>query len=289
MREWEVQEGFPLIRKGGKTPGLGTGVVLLIQGGKGQEGAEENAAILAHLKSAGVTTVVMDLLPWEGDDPDAEEMASLLKAGSRKALRVADDLQTRGPEPVGLGLFGSGYGGAVALSVAGHRPEIVKAVVCRGSPAELTGDFFSKLETPILFLSGVALRGAEAGEPVAARASDAVLEMYAAALEGMSRESPFRHRLDPGPWFLFQEEGSSEEVTRDTWVWFQEHLFGGATPEGEDADSGDVEPWARLAGLNGEGGEGLGAEDTEKGKGEHGPRGGWGPENMPAFRLPPGD
>lgn len=230
----------------GLDPGRGTappqrhasGFVLFIRGASGDLDVKKDAGVLERLRRAGVHPLVLEVTPAEGRHPEPGEIVSSLDTGIRRALKLVDGLQREGEGPVGLGVFGSGFGGPVALSVAAHRPEVVKVVVCRGGPADLKGDLFSILQAPVLFFSEpVAKRKNGAAAVAEVKLRHPVLEMYGAALDGMTRMTSLEPRTDLGPWFLFQEEGSAEQVIRDAWVWFQEHLFSGEAWE-EDGSWG---------------------------------------------------
>lgn len=270
-------------------PAEGPWLVFLIQDSREEEVGNRNAEVLKRLRDLGAGTLVLNLLPDGREASDPEEIHALLQVGSRRAVELLDGLRAEGREPIRLGIFGSGFGGAVALKVAGERPGIVKAVVCTEGPGDPRKEFFSKLRIPTLFLSGptgngrgqgeeAAENGRGQGEEAASPLWNPVHEMYEAALAEMDSRISLDPCMERGSWLLFQEEGKAEEVTRDAWVWFQEHLF----PEGQPPDT---ETRARLGRThNARDVDADGPKWGQKGPGNRESP----PEDRLFLRLPPG-
>ena len=110
-------------------------------------------------------------------------------------------------------------GAAAALSAAGERPSVVRAVVSCGGRPDLAGDALAVVQAPTLFIVG--------------SADTTVLRLNQAALAQMHARA--RLARVPGATHLFEEQGALDEVASLAASWFLEHLAAVVRPAGDSA------------------------------------------------------
>ena len=205
-------------------PEQARGVVLFAHGSGSGRHSPRNRYVAAELNSAGLATVLTDLLTPAEEERDAFT-AELrfdigLLAGRLAALidGVAADERTAGPAgPAGLpiGLFGASTGAAAALVAAAARADSVRAVVSRGGRPDLAGEFLGRVRQPTLLIVG--------------ERDTVVIELNREAMERLAGEA--RLEIVPGATHLFEEPGALEHVARLARDWFLLHLK--PVPHGE--------------------------------------------------------
>ncbi|WP_100498949.1 phosphoribosyltransferase family protein [Geodermatophilus chilensis] len=188
------------------------GLVVFAHGTGSGRHSPRNRAVAEVLRSAGMATLLVDLLtPAEetarGPVFDVELLAGRLAAVAHWAAAQ--------PSCAGLplGYLGASTGAAAAL-VAAARDDAVRAVVSRGGRPDLAGPALADVRAPTLLVVG--------GH------DEQVLEL--------NREAQTRLRCTnrlavvPGASHLFEEPGTLQtaaELARD---WFAAHLAGAAPP-----------------------------------------------------------
>lgn len=185
-----------------------TGLVVFAHGSGSSRASPRNQAVATLLQSAGLATLLLDLLTVEEERRDAvtaehrfdiELLAERVLAAIEQSCR---DMQTAG---LPLGLFGASTGAAAALVAAAGRPDDVLAVVSRGGRPDLAGPMLSRVRAATLLVVG--------------EADTAVLELNREALSQL-REAQAHLEIVPGASHLFEEPGALSEVARLARDWF---------------------------------------------------------------------
>jgi len=187
------------------------GVVLFVHGSGSSRHSPRNRYVAGELQTAGLVTVLADLLTSEEERVDA--MTAKLRFDIRLlATRVgaltdwlADAEATSG---LGLGYFGASTGAAAALIGAAAHPDRVEAVVSRGGRPDLAGDDLPLVRQPTLLLVG--------GK------DDVVIDLNRRALQQLAGEA--RLEIVPDAGHLFEELGTLDQVARLARDWFVHHL-----------------------------------------------------------------
>lgn len=189
-------------------PAQASGLVIFAHGSGSGRFSPRNNAVATHLGSAGLGSLLLDLLTEdEAKDRrlvfDIPLLASRLEAAAYWALHE--------PRLVGihLGLFGASTGAAAALQVAASDPAI-RAVVSRGGRPDLALEVLPRVKAPTLLIVG--------------GADHQVIAMNRQALKAMVCEKEMI--LVPGATHLFEEPGALERVSELAKGWFLRHLGG---------------------------------------------------------------
>lgn len=194
-------------------PDDATGVVLFAHGSGSSRHSARNRFVARELQSAGLGTLLIDLLTLEEEAADRATahlrfdiglLAGRL-AGALAWLRARERTRT-----LPIGLFGASTGAGAALVAAADHPADVAAVVSRGGRPDLAGPALPRVLAPTLLVVG----GADT--PVIGVNQDAMRRMHArVALE-----------IVPGATHLFEEPGALEAVAWLARDWFLRHLAG---------------------------------------------------------------
>jgi putative phosphoribosyl transferase len=214
-----IEEALVRVSAGGVTlegnlavPDPAVGVVLFAHGSGRSRHRPRNQFVARQLESAGLATLLIDLLTAE--EERAERFTRHLRfdiglladrlAGATDWL--AYNLRTA---DLPIGYFGASTGGGAALVAAAERPERVAAVVSRGGRPDLAGESLPRVSAPTLLIVG--------GDDVP------VIDMNQWALDRLgSRVKELA--IVPGATHLFEEPGTLEEVARLAANWFIQHL-----------------------------------------------------------------
>lgn len=208
--EIELDDGARL--EGSLTiPAGATGLVLFAHGSGSSRHSPRNRFVAEVLQSAGLATLLFDLLTGEEEAVD-ERTGHLRFDVELLAGRVLGAaLATRElPETSALriGYFGASTGAAAALIAAARRPDLAEAVVSRGGRPDLAGAHLEQVRAPTLLLVG-----SEDTE---------VLALNRQALELL--RGPRQLAIVEGATHLFEEPGTLEEVARAASAWFVRYL-----------------------------------------------------------------
>lgn len=122
-------------------PPSARGVVMFAHGSGSSRFSPRNRRVAEGLQSAGLATVLLDLLTPEEEAEDrrtAQWRFNIPLLGQRLTGAV-DGLREEGigMASVSLGLFGASTGAAAALITASERPESIRALVSRGGRTDL--------------------------------------------------------------------------------------------------------------------------------------------------------
>lgn len=205
-------------------PAGARGVVPFAHGSGSSRHSPRNRFVARALQSAGLGTLLMDLLtpPEEAEDAYTRHIRFDIGLLAGRLVRAAEWLaerrETRG---LPIGCFGASTGAGAALVAAAGRPDLVAAVVSRGGRPDLAGDALAGVRAPTLLVVG--------GDDVP------VIELNRQAFDRLTAAEK-QMVIVPGASHLFEEPGTLEEVARLAAAWFEQHLTAG--PPGERATGG---------------------------------------------------
>jgi putative phosphoribosyl transferase len=187
------------------------GVVLFAHGSGSSRHSPRNRYVAEVLRSAGLGTLLIDLLTPEEEQVDLSTRQLRFDIGLlAERLVWATDWLKQEPETQGLkvGYFGASTGAGAALVAASQRPGEAGAVVSRGGRPDLAGEALPRVQAPTLLIVGGNDR--------------VVIELNKDAM----RQLRAVHELViiPGATHLFEERGALEEVARLARDWFLKYL-----------------------------------------------------------------
>ena len=188
-------------------PAHPSGIVLFAHGSGSSRLSPRNIAVARRLRSAGLATLLFDLLTPQ----EAEQRANVFEIPLlAKRLRAATDWVVTQPEVAGLapGYFGASTGAAAALVAAAAPGVPVGAVVSRGGRADLAGDALPAVRAATLLIVG--------------SRDDVVLELNRQAFRRLTCVK--RLVVISRATHLFEEPGTLEEAGRWAAEWFVEYL-----------------------------------------------------------------
>jgi dienelactone hydrolase len=188
-------------------PAHPSGIVLFAHGSGSSRLSPRNIAVARHLRSAGLATLLFDLLTPQ----EAEQRANVFEISLlAKRLRAATDWVVTQPEVAGLvpGYFGASTGAAAALVAAATPGVPVGAVVSRGGRPDLAGDALPAVRAATLLLVG--------------SRDDVVLELNRQAYRRLNCVK--RLVVISRATHLFEEPGTLEEAGQWAAEWLVEYL-----------------------------------------------------------------
>ena len=187
------------------------GVVLFAHGSGSSRLSPRNRYVAHVLQSAGLATLLIDLLTPEEECLDQATAHLRFDIGllAERLLSATDWLQFESQtRPLRIGYFGASSGAGAALVAAASRVELIRAVVSRGGRPDLAGDALAEVKAPVLLIVG--------------SNDDVVIEINQAALEQLPGEKKLK--IVPGASHLFEEPGTLEQVAELAANWFTSHL-----------------------------------------------------------------
>jgi putative phosphoribosyl transferase len=210
-RPVRVQTGSVELQGNLRIPPAARGIVVFAHGSGSGRHSPRNRFVADVLVSAGLATLLIDLLTQE------EEMIDLRSAELRFDIRLlaerlggVTDWLASEPSTSGLsiGYFGASTGAAAALIAAADRPEKVRAIVSRGGRPDLAGPVLARVAQPTLLIVG--------------GADDVVIGLNQKALRDLGGVKQLV--IVPGATHLFEEPGALERVGAVANEWFQRYL-----------------------------------------------------------------
>ncbi|MFG3658731.1 dienelactone hydrolase family protein [Streptomyces sp. NPDC047706] len=198
-------------------PAPAKAVVLFAHGSGSSRHSSRNRTVAAELRSAGMGTLLMDLLSEREERHDAltgEHRFDIPFLG-RRLVAAIDWLDTQ-PDTRGLPVvvFGASTGAAAALVAAAERPDRVLTVVSRGGRPDLAGEALVAVRAPVLLIVG--------------GADHEVLRLNQEAADRMS--APHALHVVPGATHLFEEPGALQNVADVARRWCGERLRASREP-----------------------------------------------------------
>ena len=208
----QIQLGKVTLRGQIDVPEGATGIVLFAHGSGSSRLSPRNQLVARILRSAGLATLLFDLLSQEEEQIDmrTRHLRFDIKLLSERLIEAETWLETN-PHTQGLkvGIFGSSTGGAAALEAAARKPDRIHAVVSRGGRPDLAGPSLLKVQSPTLLIVG--------------ERDEAVLNLNRQAL---GRLTCVKELVTiPGATHLFEEPGALEKVAALAADWFKSHLI----------------------------------------------------------------
>jgi len=190
-------------------PPKAPGIVLFAHGSGSSRLSPRNNYVARALRSAGLATLLMDLLTEEEDRVYATRFdIGLLTRRLVAATRwIGKQPQTR---RLSVGYFGASTGAAAALDAAAELGSAIGAVVSRGGRPDLAESLDQVLAPTLLIVGGLDTEVIALNRQAYAQLrSEKILEIV------------------PGATHLFEEPGTLEQVADLAAKWFTRHLTGG--------------------------------------------------------------
>lgn len=189
------------------------GLVVLVHGSGSSRHSPRNRSVAGVLQSAGLATLLFDLLtPTEEQSRAAVFDIGMLAA---RLVEVTAWLRRQpGCAALPIGWFGASTGAGAALAAAAMPGADVTAVVSRGGRPDLAGSRLAEVHAPTLLIVG--------------GLDTAVLELNELARLRLRCES--RLAVVPGATHLFEEPGTLEQAAELARDWFVDHLARTAQP-----------------------------------------------------------
>ena len=214
----EIPDGSARLHGDLNVPAPCSGLVIFAHGSGSSRFSSRNRQVAEALQSAGVGTLLLDLLTRQEEAVDIHTMEyrfDIPRLGRRVVAAVDWAVTQPGLRDLRIGHFGASTGAAAALIGAAARPEVSAAVVSRGGRPDLAGDALPLVRCPTLLIVG----GRD--EPVIELNEEAKRQM----------KTTVRLEIVPGATHLFEEPGTLEEVERLAIDWFRQYLRPGAGEE----------------------------------------------------------
>jgi pimeloyl-ACP methyl ester carboxylesterase len=187
------------------------GLVLFAHGSGSSRHSPRNRLVAHELQSAGLATVLIDLLTASEEQRDelTGELRFNIRLLADRVVATTDWIVAHEPTSgLGVGLFGASTGAAAALVAAAARLDSVQAVVSRGGRPDLAAEFLALVRQPTLLIVGEKDRQ--------------VIELNRTAMRQLG--GPAQLEIVPRATHLFEEPGALQEVARLAKDWFVRHL-----------------------------------------------------------------
>lgn len=183
------------------------GIVVFAHGSGSSRHSPRNRYVAEVLQSAGLATLLFDLLTGaeEQDRSNVFDIGLLARRLVDVTVWLRSVQDTAG---LPVGYFGASTGAGAALRAAADPGVDVFAVVSRGGRPDLAGAWLAHVRSPTLLIVG----GRE----------EQVLELNRQAAEAIAAEC--RIAVVPGATHLFEEPGTLEQVADLARLWFCDHL-----------------------------------------------------------------
>lgn len=187
------------------------GVVLFAHGSGSSRHSPRNQYVARVLQSAGLATLLMDLLTREEEEKD--EWAGHLRFNMpflARRLGAATDWLIQHPDTrtCKVGYFGASMGAGAALVAAAQRTDVVSAIVARGGRPDLAGQAIAAVRAPTLLIVG--------------GRDTPVIRLNQEALARLNTAKQLT--IMAGATHLFEEPGALEHVALLARDWFVRHL-----------------------------------------------------------------
>jgi len=207
-------------------------MVVFAHGSGSSRFSPRNRFVAGVLQSAGLSTLLLDLLTKEEDAIDTltgryrfdvELLASRLVDAviwlereyinsSNSSSNSNSSSSSNNSNSLRIGYFGSSTGAAAALIAYARYPNNVRAIVSRGGRVDLATHYLPSIKVPTLLIVG----GYDAP----------VLRLNREAMDRFPRECMVRLEVISNATHLFEEQGALEQVADKAKDWFLRHLLG---------------------------------------------------------------
>jgi putative phosphoribosyl transferase len=186
-------------------------IVLFVHGSGSSRHSVRNLYVASVLQSAGIATLLFDLLTEEEEaiDSRTSHLRFDINLLAERLIRVTQWIQAN-PSTQGLkvGYFGASTGAAAALVAAAALGDLVSTIVSRGGRPDLAGAALLKVKAPTLLIVG--------------GFDETVIELNHQAFELLQCEKILK--IVPAASHLFEEPGKLEQVAKIASDWFVQKL-----------------------------------------------------------------
>ena len=134
-------------------PRPAVGIVLFAHGSGSGRFSPRNNYVAAALRSAGLATLLFDLLTAE-EATDRRNVFDIELLAERLALATAWARQAEDTKSLPIGYFGASTGAAAALFAAARAPKDIGAIVSRGGRPDMAGPVLGQVRAPTLLIVG---------------------------------------------------------------------------------------------------------------------------------------
>jgi putative phosphoribosyl transferase len=188
-------------------PRNATGLVIFAHGSGSGRLSPRNNRVAAKLRSAGLATLLLDLLTPE-EESDRAIVFDISLLASRLSFATDWSIAQSETAHLPIGYFGASTGAGAALVAAAAPRSPVKAVVSRGGRPDLAGDALVHVLAPTLLIVG--------------SLDTHVIELNRMAYGRLV--APKELVIVDGAGHLFEEPGALDEAERHAERWFSYHL-----------------------------------------------------------------
>jgi dienelactone hydrolase len=188
-------------------PAGAQGVVIFAHGSGSSRHSPRNTFVAQVLRSAGLGTLLFDLLTKEEDITHETRFDIDLLTHRLEAATHWLQQQTQ-TNTLAIGYFGASTGAAAALQAAAALGSVISAVVSRGGRPDLARSALERVRTPTLLIVG--------------GADHIVIDLNKQAYARLGGEKQMV--IIPGATHLFEEPGTLQEVARVASEWFVRYL-----------------------------------------------------------------
>lgn len=194
-------------------PDRAKGLVIFIHGSGSSRYSPRNQLVAGVLNTAGLGTLLFDLLTPEEERTDITTAQWRFDVGMLSE-RVVDatkwviDHDETAKLPIGY--FGASTGAAAALVASTVLPDNIKAIVSRGGRPDLAASTLSRVTAPTLLIVG--------GRDMP------VIDLNSKAIDLMTACRIKKLEIVPRATHLFEEAGTLEKVADLAAVWFHHYV-----------------------------------------------------------------
>lgn len=188
-------------------PAAGQGIVLFAHGSGSGRFSPRNRHVAAALETAGLGTLLFDLLA-EAESSDRRNVFDIPLLANRLLTAAVHVRSLEVVQGAPIGFFGASTGAGAALVAAAHSPDPIGAIVSRGGRPDLAGPALSDVRAPTLLIVG--------------SLDDGVIDLNEQAYALLGGEK--RLEIVPGAGHLFEEPGTLDQVIVLARDWFRHWL-----------------------------------------------------------------
>jgi dienelactone hydrolase len=195
-----------------------TSLVIFSHGDGSNRNSPRNRFVAESLQSAGIGTLLVDLLTEEEqiiDSQDKRHRFDISLISDRLYCIIQWIQNNPDTAKLKLGILGASTGAAAAINAAARLDGIIQAIVLRsGRPDLAHKDSLKKIQIPTLMILG-------GGDPGTIKNNQKALDQMKNITNGTKK----RIVLIPGGTHLLEEEGVFAEAAKFAVSWFERYLL----------------------------------------------------------------